>query len=102
MKLKEAPKQVKIEVTQTDINRGDQGNAEACAIARAIKRTMGDHPIVDDGFTVEVGKKQHYYTFPQKAQAFIERFDEDKKLVKPFSFVAKRVGEGEPMEYEDK
>ena len=90
MKLKEAPKKVTIEVTQTDIKKGDQGDMQSCAIARAVKRTMGDSPNVDSLITVEIAGKTWFYDMPQKAANFISKFDEDKSLVKPFSFVAKR------------
>ncbi len=89
MKLKEAPNQVKIEVTQADINQGKQGKIESCAIARAVKRAMGDNPKVSDDIEITIGDGLQYYDIPKKAAIFIEQFDEDKKKVKPFTFVAK-------------
>ena len=65
--LKEAPKQVTIEVTQTDINKGTQGSMKSCAIARAVKRTMGDSQLeVDDSsIRIEIAQKFHVYNIPK-------------------------------------
>lgn len=89
VKLKEAPTQVTIEVTQEDIDKGIEASPESCAIARAVKRTMGDHPSVHSTeIDVTINKKLYNYDLPKKAQTFIEKFD-DYKVVKPFSFIAK-------------
>lgn len=104
MKFKEAPKNVKIEVTENDIKRGKQGDGKSCAIALATKRVLGDHPDVDDGgISVHVAGYDHLYNIPDKATKFINKFDDDKKRVKPFSFVA-RLDQTEidtPNFYED-
>lgn len=87
--LKEAPLKVTIDVTQDDIDKGKKGEPTTCAIARAIKRTMGDHPNVEDEIQITIQGQEYYYNIPKKASTFIERFDMDKKRVKPMSFVAK-------------
>jgi hypothetical protein len=89
MKLKEAPIQMKIDVTQADINKGLQGDMSSCAIAKAVKRSMGDSPSVDDQIEVEINGSTYFYHIPKKAQTFIDKFDDDKTSVKPFTFVAR-------------
>lgn len=90
MKLKEAPRKIKIEVTESDIKRGSQGSPNTCAIAKAVKRVMGDHPTVTSDIEVTIAGKNYTYDLPLKAENFIINFDEDKKSVKPFSFIAMR------------
>lgn len=91
-KLKEVPKTVKIEVTATDIRLGKQQDPRSCAIARAVKRTMGDSPSVDGTeFDVTINDRTYYYDMPKKAGTFVDKFDTDKSKVKPFTFTATRT-----------
>lgn len=77
---------LKIEVTQDDIDRGICQSPTRCAVARAIRRITGKRYVEVNADQTLVG--QDFNTeLPKKAQDFIHRFDEDKKKVKPFSFV---------------
>lgn len=89
-KLTEAPMRIKIEVLANDIKLGKQGSPSTCAIARAAKRIMGDHPQVSDDLTVEISNEYYHYKLSKKADAFIDKFDNNKADVKPFSFIAIR------------
>lgn len=89
-KLKEAPTKVKIEVTANDIKLGMQGLPHTCAIARAVKRIMGDHPSVSSDIGITINKEYYVYSIPKKAERFIDKFDENKSSVKPFTFIAIR------------
>lgn len=80
----------KINVTQEDINKGVQGKINTCAVARSLKRhfnennvSVADDEIKVDGYTAE--------KVPVTVANFIGKFDDDKKIVKPFSFVLKLV-----------
>ena len=83
--------QIKVTVTQKDIDTGIADNCLECPIARALKRTTRKEWAVwkDNVFTSNV-KACNYkqYDLPNKAQRFIEKFDE-RKPVKPFSFILK-------------
>lgn len=81
---------MKIEVTQDDINKGKQSNPESCAIARAVKRIAGDHPHVDgSSIDVTIAGRWCVYNVPKTVSTFVDRFDTDKKAVKPFVFTAR-------------
>lgn len=75
---------ITLEVTQEDIDKGRQEDGEACAIACTLKRFGYKHVNVD-GETIWLGGVKDY-ELPKKAQKFIDKFDEDKSSVKPFSF----------------
>lgn len=71
------PKKVKIQVTRKNIDTGDFGDTKSCAIAKAVKAHMGDHPSVD-GYLIEVSLPcgvDATYTLPKKAQNFVTAFD---------------------------
>lgn len=77
-----------ITVTKTGIRKGHQGDIFSCPIARACV-AVGLKNVTVDG--TEVEGTYHGETFnatlPKRAQKFVERFDNDKKSVKPFSFL---------------
>jgi len=90
---------VRINVEQSDINKGVCGDPGSCAIAlsliRKYKRRKGF-----EGVHVDVGQASVYFnmddmqlTLPTKADRFIRNFDvsdlrKDRKALKPFSFYA--------------
>lgn len=78
--------QVKIEVTQEDIDRGVCGNATRCAVARAIRRIVGKRNIEVTQNNIAVNSDFDVAP-PKKVRDFIDKFDANKKSVKPFSFV---------------
>lgn len=88
--LKEIPNRIKVEISQSDIRLGKQGDSFSCPIARAVKRAVGDHPRVDCDITVDIAGKSVIYELPKKAGNFINDFDADKKKVKPITFFARR------------
>jgi hypothetical protein len=84
--------QVRINVTQRDIERGSLGLSTSCPIARAIKRTRWGR----SKLTVSVGRSTvraislgawgaSAYTLPGDAQDFVAVFDRGYP-VEPFSF----------------
>lgn len=87
-----------LEITQEDIDGGLQKSTSDCAIARAIKRTLGLSSISSDSlvprisvgaFSIKVGND--YYATPKIAYNFIESFDKDKSIVSPFSFDLEKI-----------
>ena len=83
----------KITVTQNDIKLGEAGNCRACPIARATRRALHRHILVDeDSITIgRPGEGGKEYQLPPSAQKFIERFDSGKP-VRPITFlVGKRL-----------
>jgi hypothetical protein len=93
----QVPRFVEITLIASDILKGSISQLETCAIARAIKRTLGDNPSVTSSeCTIEAWGGEAKLALPKKAQQFIKKFDHcyslaDKKKLKPISFVAKVV-----------
>lgn len=77
-----------VEVTEDDIKKGVPGEADACAIVRAVRRATGRRVVNIDGESVEIMKDDFYMALPKKAKQFVLDFD-DGKDVEPFSFVLK-------------
>lgn len=79
----------KIEVKNKHIKAGKRGKCELCPIALAIKEKFPSAAVYVDFNIVELhfsnGVRLTSY-LPQKASAFISRFDEGLKKVRPFSF----------------
>lgn len=78
---------MKIEVTQQDISRGQQADANTCAIARAIRRQTGIRNVSVTGISASIGGK--HYRLPEPCSTFVSEFDRNKSWVKPFSFTIK-------------
>ena len=71
------PREVKIHVSRKDIDTGKFGDPSSCAIAKAIKNKLGDHPDVDDEgikITLPCGTIA-IYDIPNRAVLFIGKFD---------------------------
>ena len=82
---------VTIEVTADDIKRGKRGEADTCAVARAIKRALpGAKDLEVSGYGIDflnpLTKGMEECEIPKKVAAFIEAFDKDRNSVKPFTF----------------
>ena len=96
---------MKIQVTNDDIKKGEQGSCEWCPVALAIQRTYDlkngkDKMVVVDGDCVGIWDKnngEQQYQLPQITRDFIHTFDNwiflnDKAYFKPFSFkIGKRI-----------
>ena len=95
---------MKIQVTNEDIKKGEQGSCEWCPVALAIQRTYDlkngkDKMVTVDDNTVGVWEDKDFqqYQLPQIARAFIHTFDNwtflnDRAYFKPFSFkIGKRI-----------
>lgn len=84
--------QLKITVTEDDILNGKPTHPNGCAIALAIERELQrreNSGVQVWGSRIELDGKR--YKMPKKGAAFVERFDKDKKLAKPFSFMLREV-----------
>jgi len=83
-------KRIKINVTKTDIKKGQRCAAGCCPIALAVLRKFKGYAVSVSPYSVGVG---HYnalerwkdYALPRAATEFIFRFDA-KQEVEPFSF----------------
>lgn len=79
-----------VEVTQDDINKGVCGDPNKCAIARAVRRTVKRMDIDVNGEYIKIEKDDYEMPLNKKAVKFIEDFDDNRRSVKPFSFVLKK------------
>jgi hypothetical protein len=72
-----------INVTQEDIDNGNNADACACPVALALRRSFK----VDDIWVqpYEMSANGHVYMNPSKVRDFINNFDRGMK-VKPFKF----------------
>jgi len=83
----------KIEVTATDIKKGEPDAVYKCPIGRAINRTLKvKNTYVAEMIYFRYSGKEMVANIPVKVEKFIERFD-DSKSVKPFSFTLKGIEE---------
>jgi hypothetical protein len=95
---------MKIQVTNEDIKKGEQGSCEWCPVALAIQRTYDlkngkDKMVTVDDNTVGVWEDKDFqkYQLPRIARDFIHTFDNwtflnDRTYFKPFSFkIGKRI-----------
>lgn len=74
---------MRITVTQQDIDKGEQGEAKHCPIARALKRATGEQCLVASKICF-IGDREDI-PLPENAQSFVSDFDCGFP-VKPFSF----------------
>lgn len=80
-------KMMTVRVTKKDIKYGRKGNAESCAIALALKdKGFKCVEVGDDQITVEKKDTVGQYITSGAAMTFIEKFDTDKKTVRPSTF----------------
>jgi hypothetical protein len=94
------PGPITVEVTATDIKRGETGDAYNCAVARALRRMKFKNVSVGPGeaaFTTGSGKTRLrlVYDLPRRAKLFIDRFDRGVP-VKPFTFTLRKLLTCEP------
>jgi len=92
---------MKIQVTNNDIKKGEQGSCEWCPVALAIQRTYdlknGKDKMVtvdEDGVGIWQDSVEQHYQLPQIARDFIHSFDstDSREYFKPFSFkIGKRI-----------
>ncbi len=77
----------KIFVTKKHIKKGKRRKMLSCPIALALKQKFKDQEpeVSSEEVALWSNGDQQFYTLPQKAQKFVEDFDEGKK-VKPFIF----------------
>lgn len=88
-------KEIEINVTQEDIEKGVRNDAMHCPIARAFSRALEPHNLNIGTLTVQYedvlfGNKEAAasYDLPQEAGVFVLAFDHNDQ-VKPFRFKAK-------------
>lgn len=78
-----------VEVTQEDINMGVKKDCHRCPIARAISRTLGTIPdnisVIPNSVDIFHPKFLTSY-FPDSVRVFIQNYDHNKSLVRPFEF----------------
>ena len=83
--------QMRIRVTQQDIDEGVQNNCFHCPVARAIRRAFKAAEVwVREIIIVKKARSQRTYLTPTAAVDFIERFDSamlEFESTKPFSFI---------------
>lgn len=83
---------ITVDVKQKHINKGVQGNQNTCAIAVALEEMFDADEVCvsDDEITVEKSNgfsfKFEWNKISAAVKKFIEKFDQDKKSVKPFKF----------------
>jgi len=80
-------KQIKIKVTQADIDKGWPCNSCECAISQAARREHPEAKDVKTGFTYFHIDDKHF-EISKSAQRFINAFDLGKP-VKPQNFIFK-------------
>lgn len=95
------PKRIKIDVTANDIRRGCQGEADTCAVALGVRKSVSMELVAyDDVFVsmdgdIYLSNKNTCYRYKptKKLKAFIDRFDHKKAGCKPTTFVVQRAAE---------
>lgn len=77
-------KNIKIEVTQQDIDNGKRASCFYCPIALVCTRTFKELCLIGESYLgfIRGGKK---YPLPQNARQFVTDFDHGRP-VKPFTF----------------
>lgn len=85
-------KQLKITVTEDDIEKGTRCHAFSCPIARALKRMKYEDVTVSNYLLLFKNNTgiSDFFILSRRAVKFIKDFDTNKK-VKPFTFTAKRI-----------
>lgn len=79
-------REVTIEVTQEDIDNGEQKNFKSCPVAIAISRTIGQPAQVDqESVSLVLTPWDDSIEIPGRASNFISSYD-DGDPVSPFSF----------------
>jgi hypothetical protein len=88
--LPKGANQMRIRVTQRDIDEGVQGNSFHCPVARAVKRAFKAAEVwVREVIIVTKAGSQHTYVTPLEAQDFLESYDSailEFESPRPFSF----------------
>ncbi len=77
--------EINIHVTQEDIDNGEQKNIHGCAIARALKSAFKTEDVIVSSSLIRIDDKS--YPTPLIAKDFVCKFDTDKFLVSPITFV---------------
>lgn len=77
---------VEVNVTQEDINKGVRQNGSSCAIARRLTKLGFEDVNVGGSDDMHIGEEELVVSEPVTVDRFIERFDENRKSVKPFKF----------------
>ena len=94
---------MEVKVEQRHIDEGIRQRADGCAIARAIQEQYGavavvkqdrvylleGHAVPPPGEKYFDANKAGVYLLPGEAQQFVSKFDTDKSLVSPFTFLLK-------------
>ena len=83
-------KNLRVNITKTDIERGLRNSTTHCPVARALNRKLKRYDVRVYCDQVVMGQSvlTRIIRLPRKTVRFIELFDEGKG-VKPFSFIAK-------------
>jgi hypothetical protein len=91
---RKAVNQMRIRVTQKDIDEGVQGNSFHCPVARAVKREFeADKVWVREIIIVTKAGSRQTYVAPPAVEDFIESYDSailEFESPKPFSFSLNR------------
>lgn len=77
-------KSIQINVDQVDIDRGLPSSSLWCPIARAMRRTLGEHVYVMGNYAQPNGSTKRI-KLPKEVTTFIHRFD-NLGEVRPFKF----------------
>lgn len=88
-----------IRITRDDIDRGEAGSEEACALAQASKRAFPDALLVwvsTGNVVVRVWRYDWYYPLDEAAQAWVESYDQGE----PCEPALVRLGEPTPHDRE--
>ena len=90
------PKQFTVQVTQEDIDKGQEGNCYKCPVARAVKRFLKTNKRLlvrsNGSLRIPIGVKQVnsvelyiFDTYQSKCELFVKKFDSGLK-VRPTKF----------------
>jgi len=83
---------LKVKVMKKHIANGECGEPEFCAIALAILDSDKKITKVRVGYNelnIEYGKENLTYQMTKKSKRFVSKFDDNKKSVKPDTFIFK-------------
>lgn len=84
------PKQIRVNVTQEDIDSGHKNSCSRCPVALAVGRIFPNNEMMDVVECIRVGYKGSYteYAITKQTNRFINDFDNGEK-VSPFKFRAR-------------
>lgn len=77
--------QIKLKVTQEDINRGTKGSAKSCPVALALTREGYTNVSVAGDVLMRVNDETWYLPFQKDVSNFVQAFDRGDK-VEPTEF----------------